>query len=101
MAIILDYGIKYNEYEIKHNEKYGFYKDFSKIFNKKYKNANTTSNTEKNMAESCKDILNKVVNDKTDNIQNLNTTSTQKIYYNDIYYQKIVYGNSISLGMLC
>lgn len=91
MAIILDHELKYDK-------THGYYKDYSKYFNMKIKNENKSFNMDN--CQSKTDDLNKHVNSKIDNPQNLNTTPTQKICYNDIYYQKIVYGNSISLGIM-
>ena len=91
MAIVLDY-------EVKHHETYGYYKDYSKYLNKKSKNVNKTSKLE-NISQSNND-LNEPVNSKIDKPQNLNSIPSQKICYNDIHYQKKFYGNSISLGIV-
>ena len=93
MAIILDY-------ELKHDETHGYYRDYSKYFNMKIKNENKSFNMDKNKSQLNTDDLNKLVNSKIDKAQNLNIILTQKICYNDIYYQKIVYGNSMSLGIM-
>ena len=90
MAIILDHELKYDK-------THGYYKDYSKYFNMKIKNENKSFNMDKSQSNT--DDLNKLVNSKIDKTQNLNIIPSQKIY-NDIYYQKIVYGNSMSLGIM-
>ena len=99
MAIILDSEMKNDDFEIKHDKKLGYYKDYSKYF---YENKNMGSKIiekKQNINQYDNVILNKVLHSKIDKTTNLNIP-TQKIYYNDIYYQKNDYGNSISLGVM-
>ena len=95
MAITIHSEIKNNDhnFEIKHDSKFGYYKDYSKYFNKN-KNINSKISENNNIVLNDNYILHSNLS-KTTNF----TIATHKIYYNDIYYQKNDYGNSISLGI--
>ena len=96
MAIGVDSGLHEN-FEIKHHKKYGYYRDYSKYLKKENENRNFDV-TEKTMSQNVKKISNDMVN--TDEIIKADNVITQKIYYKPIYYQKIIYSNSMRFGVV-
>ena len=96
MAIGVNSGLHEN-FEIKHHQKYGYYRDYSKYLKKENENRNFDV-TEKTMSQNVKKISNDMVN--TDEIIKADNVITQKIYYKPIYYQKIIYSNSMRFGVV-
>ena len=95
MAISVDSGLHEN-FHIMYHQKYGYYRDYSKYL-KKNENRNFDV-TEKTMSQNVRKISNAMVN--TDEIIKADDVITQKICYKPIYYQKIIYFNSMTFGVV-
>ena len=89
MAISVNSGL-HDNFDILYHQKYGYYRDYSKYL-KKNKNRNFEV-TKKTMSQ------NAMVN--TDEIIKADDVITQEICYKPIYYQKIIYSNSMKFGVM-
>ena len=89
MAISVNSGL-HDNFDILYHQKYGYYRDYSKYL-KKNKNRNFEV-TKKTMSQ------NAMVN--TDEIIKADDVITQEICYKPIYYQKIMYSNSMKFGVM-
>ena len=72
-------------------------RDYSKYLKKENENRNFDV-TEKTISQNVKKISNGKVN--TDEIIKVDNVITQEIYYKPIYYQKIIYSNSMRFGVV-
>ena len=95
MAISVNSGLHEN-FDIMYHQKYGYYRDYSKYL-KKNKNRNFEV-TKKTMSQNVRKISNAMVN--TDEIIKADDVITQEICYKPIYYQKIIYSNSMKFGVM-
>ena len=89
MAISVNSGL-HDNFDIMYHQKYGYYRDYSKYL-KKNENRNFEV-TKKTMSQ------NAMVN--TDEIIKADDVITQEICYKPIYYQKIMYSNSMKFGVM-
>ena len=96
MAISVNSGLQEN-FDVMYHQKYGYYRDYSKYFNKENESRNFDV-TEKTISQNVKKISNGKVN--TDEIIKVDNVITQEIYYKPIYYQKIIYSNSMRFGVV-
>ena len=96
MAISVNSGLHEN-FDVMYHQKYGYYRDYSKYFKKENESRNFDV-TEKTISQNVKKISNGKVN--TDEIIKVDNVITQEIYYKPIYYQKIIYSNSMRFGVV-